>query len=373
MLAPMTFHVVGLPYAPTTHERATCPFVGLTLRFCQMMKSLGHRVFHYGVDGSDETICTEHVPVVSPTEEVTWFGKYDPNSLPHVDWTGKAAYWATFHERVAAAIRRHSCSSNFVCLLIAQNTPLIEMLPVDHFMVAYAIGHDTPFARFRVYASYSNLHRFLGVGLPSEWYHTVIPHYFDADEFPFVEKKSNYFVYMGRLIQVKGFHVAVELAHAAGVRLLVAGQSPNTRVGSKRIVCEAGTFENVEYLGCLNGAELAKLLGEAQACIVPSLCTEGFGNVAVEAQLTGTPVICTDWGGMTETVEQGQTGFRCRTWNQFLTATEKLHHLDPQYIHLRAVNRYGMEAVRWSYQEYFTMLQDLRSPAGWYAEHPEEA
>jgi glycosyltransferase involved in cell wall biosynthesis len=367
----MTFHVVGLPYAPTTHDRATCPFVGLTLRFCQMMKSLGHRVFHYGVEGSDETICTEHVSVMSQGRNEEWFGKHDPNSLPRVDWTGKAAYWTVFHERVAGEIRKRLCAGDFVCLLIAQNACLIEMLPKDVFTVAYAIGHDTPFARYRVYASYSNMHRFLGVNLPSEWYHVVIPHYFDVNEFPLVEKKSNYYVYMGRLMKVKGFHVAVELARAAGVKLMVAG--PGATYTPGQLTCEAGIFKgDIAYLGCVSGAERAKVLGEARACIVPSLCTEGFGNVAVEAQLTGTPVICTDWGGMTETVEHGKTGYRCRTWDQFLAATRRVHTLDPQYICRRAIQNYSMMAVRWRYEEYFATLQDLRDPAGWYAVHPEK-
>jgi uncharacterized protein (UPF0335 family) len=93
---------------------------------------------------------------------------------------------------------------------------------------------------------------------------------------------------------------------------------------------------------------------------------EPFGNVAVEAQGCGTPVISTDWGAMTETVEHGKTGFRCRTFRQFVEAAENVGTLDPCYIRRRAINTYSLGVIGRRYDEYFRRLLTLWGE-GWYA------
>jgi glycosyltransferase involved in cell wall biosynthesis len=106
--------------------------------------------------------------------------------------------------------------------------------------------------------------------------------------------------------------------------------------------------------------------GGPKAIFVPSEYAEPFGNVAIETQMCGTPVITTDWGAFPETVEHGRTGWRCRTLDHFIWAAENLRQLDPAYIRQRAASLYSMESVKPRYQEYFEMLSDLWDE-GWYA------
>jgi glycosyltransferase involved in cell wall biosynthesis len=108
-----------------------------------------------------------------------------------------------------------------------------------------------------------------------------------------------------------------------------------------------------------------ELMAGAQAVWVPTIYCEPFGNVAVEAQLCGTPVITTDWGAMTETVEDGVTGFRCRTLGEFLDAARNVHRLSPAYIRGRAEALYSTQAVARRYQRHFERLYSLWSD-GWY-------
>jgi glycosyltransferase involved in cell wall biosynthesis len=108
----------------------------------------------------------------------------------------------------------------------------------------------------------------------------------------------------------------------------------------------------------------------AKAVFVPTLYIEPFGGVNVEAMFCGTPAITTDFGGFTETVQHGKTGYRCHTMDDFVWAAKNVDRLDPYYIRDYAVNNYSMDRVSLMYDEYFSKLMDLYRN-GWYELHPE--
>ena len=56
-----------------------------------------------------------------------------------------------------------------------------------------------------------------------EFHHTVIPHFFEVDDFPFCDAPADYYLYCGRLVDRKGIHIASEVCKATGKRLIIAG------------------------------------------------------------------------------------------------------------------------------------------------------
>ena len=81
--------------------------------------------------------------------------------------------------------------------------------------------------------------------------------------------------------------------------------------------------------------------------------------------MTGTPVITTDWGAFTETVVDGVTGYRCRTFGEFVQAAKDAPQLDRQAIRDRAVATYSLEAIAPRYERFFHRLSQLWGD-GWY-------
>jgi glycosyltransferase involved in cell wall biosynthesis len=81
----------------------------------------------------------------------------------------------------------------------------------------------------------------------------------------------------------------------------------------------------------------------------------------------GTPVITTDWGAFTETVQQGKTGFRCNTLAEFVQAAQDAEALDRNAIREYAISRYSTDVVRHQYDAYFKRLATLQGK-GWYAD-----
>ena len=89
MIKSFRFHVPALPHTVTNMSHSACAFTMKIFHFCAMMKSLGHTVFHYGVEGSNPE-CDEHVQILSKNEQESYFGKYNPDALYEVDWSGNA-------------------------------------------------------------------------------------------------------------------------------------------------------------------------------------------------------------------------------------------------------------------------------------------
>ena len=376
----MSFHVVALPHTQTNMQHSACAFTMKILHFCEMMKSLGHTVYHYGVEGS-EVACDEHVQILSQSEQEGFFGPYNPGALYEVDWSGKAEYWTLTNNRAAAEIIKRKQHGDFVCLIMGTiNIPLAAQVGKDVMVVEYGIGYNGTFAQFRVFESYAHMHKIWGAqgghDPDGKFYDAVIQNYLNPADYPLQTEKQDYYLYLGRLIKRKGIHIAVETCKRLGAKLKIAGQGC-TKVEGNRIYCSDGEVyegDNLEYVGFATGDKRASLYQNAIATFIPTTYIEPFGAVAIESQMAGTPAITTDFGAFPETVEHGKTGFRCRTLNEFVWAAKQAHTLDPVYTHKRAVANYAMDNVRWRYETYFRQLQDLWG-AGWTTihAHPDDA
>jgi type III pantothenate kinase len=104
--------------------------------------------------------------------------------------------------------------------------------------------------------------------------------------------------------------------------------------------------------GWLSGEELAAAYRLADVVASPSLCFESFGLVNLEAMLAARPVVASFWGGPSDVVEEGVTGFLVNPLHVTVLA-ERLRRvlLDPALAarlgaagRARAVARFGVGA-----------------------------
>jgi glycosyltransferase involved in cell wall biosynthesis len=169
--------------------------------------------------------------------------------------------------------------------------------------------------------------------------------------FPLGKGDGDYYLYIGRLIERKGYRIAQEVCERLDKRLILAGPGPQDGYG--------------EFVGSVGPEERAELMGGAIATFAPTLYVEPFGNVVIEAQACGTPTITTDWGAFTENNIDGVTGFRCRTLDEFIKAAEKVKTLDRAAIRNHSVSTYSLDVIAKKYEQYFQRLLTLWDK-GWY-------
>lgn len=358
---PFTFHIVSLPHTQTTAEYVACAYTAKVIKFCRMMKDLGHKVVLYASE-ENEAPCDEFVTVITKAEQQLIAGDYDHRKeFFRIEWDVRSAWWGISNTKAILGIKQRIAPGDFIGIIGGNcQKPIADAFP-DNPAVEWGIGYAGVFTNYRVFESYPHMHYIYGLtGMKGgNTFDTVIPNYWDPAEFPLGEGNGDYYLYFGRLVGLKGVDIAVEITRYLGEKLIIAGQGGEMVDG--KLVTAEGTYEgdHIEYVGHADAIQRAKLMGAAKAVFVPTRYVEPFGGVAAEAMMCGTPVITSDWGAFTETVISGVTGFRCRTPAEFAEAARRVGELDRKRIRDYAVATFGLERCGKLYDAYFRQVHGV--------------
>ena len=352
-MTPMRFHVVSLPHTQTTRAYNSCAFTSLTRTFCDMMTAGGHEVMLYASEDNEANV-SELIPCIS-IQRQRESGFHGPEDMNKVEYRADASYWKHMAMRAIVAIQERQQPGDILCLASGDQWPIARevAMPAVEFIAGYQ-GTTSPFV---VYPSYSWMHAVYGhkgtaAGYDPSDFDTVIPHFVDHVEFQYVEKPDDYFLYIGRLIDRKGWRIAQDVCERLGKRLIVAGRGEFSGYG--------------EYVGQVGAGERAALMGHAQAIFMPTRYIEPFGLVQIEAAMCGTPVIGSDWGAITDAVTHGVNGFRCRSLADYVAAAQMVPSLDRRRVWAFA-EQYTYPHIRPQYERYFDKLRAAAvNQTGWY-------
>jgi glycosyltransferase involved in cell wall biosynthesis len=149
-----------------------------------------------------------------------------------------------------------------------------------------------------------------GVSHVGRW--SLVPNGVDLDIYPFVCSVAFNapLVFLGRIEEIKGPHLAIEVARRSGRRLVIAGNIPiDKQAWAEKNVLAHVDGDRIAYVGPVDDAAKADLLGRAFALLMPILWEEPFGIVMTEALACGTPVLGLRRGAVPEVVRDGVTGF----------------------------------------------------------------
>lgn len=366
-----TLHVVGMPHTQTTNDSQVCAFTQKAVKFSKMMRDQGYRVNLYWGE-ENEAECDEHIVCVTKKQQKKWYGTFDPNILPTVEkFNVDDPQWIAMNRKVKTELKKRVEPNDIICLTMGLcHKPIREAFDFPKYLcVEHAVGYSGIFARFACFESYSWMNYLYGEkGVKQgRHYDTVIPNFFFPEQFP-QNDPEDYLLFVGRLIQEKGLGIAVDVAKRAGKKLYIAGpgmQSWNPLTKTLVGVDSYWQGDHIDYIGILDPVTRGEVMSRALALLAPTTYIEPFGAVAVEAQLSGTPAITTDFGAFPETVQQGKTGYRIRTIAEGAAAVANLPKLDRDAIRKSAQDRYSIQACGPLYDRWFKQLGTLYGPGGW--------
>jgi phosphatidylinositol alpha-1,6-mannosyltransferase len=122
---------------------------------------------------------------------------------------------------------------------------------------------------------------------------------------------------LGRMIEVKGFHVLARvadriLAARLDAHLVFAGDGPQ-RPELESIVATQSSRPRIHFTGALPRHQVAKLFADADLFVNPGIVdstgrAEGFGITTIEAMASGLACVGGNVGGIPETIVPNETG-----------------------------------------------------------------
>jgi len=151
------------------------------------------------------------------------------------------------------------------------------------------------------------------------------------DEYPFCDRKDDFYFFIGRFNAEKAPHLACEVAKRLGLKLILAGK---VREQAERTYFDKYVRpylgKDIEYVGEVGhwSKEKMELLSRGRGYLYPIQWDEPFGITMVEAMACGTPVLTFKRGSTTEVVEHGVTGFVVESMDEFMECLMDLDRIE---------------------------------------------
>lgn len=122
---------------------------------------------------------------------------------------------------------------------------------------------------------------------------------------PLRQGPGDFFLFLGRLASEKGVDTLLRAWALLGTdaRLVIVGEGPQGESLRK------AAADGVEFRGEVPASEVAGILENARALLVPSRWYEAAPRTIIEAYAAGVPVVASALGALPELVEEGVTGF----------------------------------------------------------------
>lgn len=183
-----------------------------------------------------------------------------------------------------------------------------------------------------------------------------IYHGIDTKIFSYNPRPKNYLLYLGRVTEQKGVHLAIEAAKETGLQLIIAGRSyPNEGYWHEQIEKQIDG-KNVRYVGEADFDKKIDYLRNAKALIFPTQYDEVFGYSMIEAMSCGTPVIGWKNGSVPEIVADKKTGYVVNNVKGMVKAIKNIDRISRQATRERAEKYFSVEKMVSGYQKVYEKI-----------------
>lgn len=323
-------HILGHPMLPLKLARhAEDSQLFNCWNFCKLAEKLGLQYRYYGMKGSQ----------LPPGTHGTVVTLADYGDGP---WQYRNLFHKRYNSALSAALKENFAETpqpQWVASIYGVAQSDIDV-PRGALLFEPMVGYGSCWTQCRVFPSRAQRNAIYACESAAQEFaqnDTVIPHFVAPAEYDFSPKPGKYLLYFGRNTPSKGVEIARETARQSGIE-----------------------YREV-FSGC-HGAQKRKVLSNALAVLMPTRYPEPFGYVAIEAMLSGTPVIASDWGAFPEIIQNGVTGWCCNTQCDFVRAAKHAATLDRSVIRAHALKYFTVDAVAEDYRKYLQFLITLKAP-----------
>jgi glycosyltransferase involved in cell wall biosynthesis len=178
---------------------------------------------------------------------------------------------------------------------------------------------------------------------------------------PVPQDSREYLLWVGRICEEKGTHTALDVAHAAGKKLVIAGVVYPFLYHQKYFAREviprlkrAGSM--AKYIQGPTFAEKIDLIRNAEALLITSHISETSSIVAMEAAACGTPALALRNGALPEVIADGTTGILAKDPTEMVAAVAQVNKIASENCIRYAKQHYSARYMAGKYAELYRSL-----------------
>jgi glycosyltransferase involved in cell wall biosynthesis len=247
--------------------------------------------------------------------------------------------------------------------------PLARMIP--GIPLVYTIHHAREDSFSKHYESFPDTF-YIGISRNQMQLETPLPrteviyHGLEPGRFECFDQPEKHVCFLARFSEIKGPHIAMDVAEMAGVPIKIAGEihDVDQEFGAREVLPRLEK-PHVEFMGCLGPEGKIPLLASSRALLAPIQWEEPFGLFMIEAMLSGCPVVAFPRGSVRELVEPGVTGFIAESPEEMAAIIRPggpVDRFDRQACREKAIERFSRERMVADHEAAYTrvVLQSAR-------------
>ena len=169
----------------------------------------------------------------------------------------------------------------------------------------------------------------------------------------------DYIVYLARCHPSKRTELVIRLAKEMGFRLVICAdtESPDHQQYLQEAQVQASGSTNIVFFTNPTFKQKLEVLRHARGYILPSY-GECFGLGTVEALASGVPVILSNEGAHPELIKNGEQGFLCTKYEEYVNAVKSIDSIDRKACRRLAEERFNTDRM---VREYISIYEEVLS------------
>jgi glycosyltransferase involved in cell wall biosynthesis len=174
----------------------------------------------------------------------------------------------------------------------------------------------------------------------------------DLSNITFRPEPGDKLVFLGRIHDDKGVHLAIETAKKCGKDLIIAG-----------IIQDQDYFDNlvkphindstIQFIGSVNPVQRDALFKETYTVLHLNTIPERFGLVLAESMAAGVPVVAMDLGSCREVIADNQTGYLVNNVDEAVEAVGKIDQIDRRKCRQRVEENFTIDKMVSGYEKVY--------------------
>jgi glycosyltransferase involved in cell wall biosynthesis len=185
----------------------------------------------------------------------------------------------------------------------------------------------------------------------------------DLSLYPLQQPGGQDLIFLGRIHQDKGVHLAIEVARMSGMRLIIAGIIQDETYFREQVEPHLDN-QNILYIGPVDVPGKNELFARARALLHLNTIPERFGLVLTEANAAGVPVIAMNLGSCREIIKDGQTGFLVDNVPEAVRSLQRISEVDRRACRDHVRQYFSIDTMVEGYERVYSMIFDLEANRG---------